>query len=425
MFSWKKATGILCAAAVAASLVGCGQSTAEAMTIDGVSIPAGLYIYYEYAAYYEMTSTLSEQDPDLDISDEKTIKSLYLDDLSTEDWVRREADKMCQTYAAIVNECDALGLELDAEEKREVTDTIDSFWESYGESYEDNGISSNSVQLMLENSYLEEKLFYYYFEVDGDKGVTEEEVHEYYVDNNARVHYIRFDLVDGNGEELDSDGKEDMLEMVSEYLATLEESEGDEEALMVEMDTIQEEYDAYVTSISEEAVAATATVETDEDGNEITTTTEETTTETTSETTTETTTETTAELSYDDEVVISRITTDEDTDEDDIYYTPCQPVYEEIYGKIDEDDAEELEFNHPILVEDEDNNAYYLVVRFDIEPRMTEDDLWTDTVIDNWIYTMFFDDFDDMLDDWMAAQTVEKNDRAIKRYNPFDIDLSY
>ena len=51
MFKWKKAAATLLAAAVTGSFVACGESTANAMTIDGIQIKAGMYIYYSYNAY--------------------------------------------------------------------------------------------------------------------------------------------------------------------------------------------------------------------------------------------------------------------------------------------------------------------------------------------------------------------------------------
>ena len=60
MFRWKKAAAVLAAAAMTAAGVGCtaGSGTAYAMTIDGVQVNAGIYIYYSYASYMELTQTL-------------------------------------------------------------------------------------------------------------------------------------------------------------------------------------------------------------------------------------------------------------------------------------------------------------------------------------------------------------------------------
>ncbi len=137
----------------------------------------------------------------------------------------------------------------------------------------------------------------------------------------------------------------------------------------------------------------TETVATDEDGETVTTTTTD---------------------PYAAETIISRVTTDEDTDEDDVTYSPSEAAYDYIFG-------DEIEIDVPGIVEDED--AYYLIVRFDIEERMTEDDLWTEDNIWTAVSSKYLDTFEDTLEDWCAEQTVEKNDRAIKRYDAFEIEL--
>ncbi len=175
MYKWKKAASLLLAAALAGSMAGCGSSTAYAMTIDGVQIRAGMYIYYSYYAYSELTSALSEEDEDLDVDDDDAVKAKTYEGVSAEEWIENRTLEYCQEYAAVINQCEALGIELSTDDKTEISETVDSFWESYGEIYEDNGISSESVELLIQNSYLEEDLFYYYYDIDGEEGVTEED----------------------------------------------------------------------------------------------------------------------------------------------------------------------------------------------------------------------------------------------------------
>ncbi|MGN1404394.1 MAG: hypothetical protein ACI4XB_08740 [Ruminococcus sp.] len=459
MFKWKKAAAVLAAAVVAASCTACstfGSSTAYAVTIDGVQLKAGVYIYYSYASYMELTQTLQSENSELDVDDDDVVKKQTMDGVSAETWIQNKTMEYCQRHVAISKKCEELGLELDEDQESEISDTIEAFWASNGEIYERNGISKDSVTQVLRNTYLTDEVFLYYYDVDGAEGVTEDELKEYYEENNARVRYIQFNLTDGNGEELDDAGKEDMKHMVEDYLGELEALEGDEAAMDEEMDAIQSEYNAYVTSISEEAAAETATSATDEEGNEIpaettttTTTTAETTTTTaaeesadttetagaddTAETTTaeateetetttaadestdeeETTDTTTTTVPYASEKIIAKVTTDEDTDPEDVTYSPSEKAYNFIF--------DEAELGVPAMVEDE--SAYYLIVRRDITARMTEDDLWTEDQINSVISGKYADTFEDMLDGWCEGQNVEKNDRAIKRYDAFKIDM--
>jgi hypothetical protein len=467
MLQWKKIAASVAAAALAVTSTACttfGSSTAYAMTIDGTQVKAGVYIYYSYAAYMEFVDELEEQDSDLDTSDNKVVKKQSIDGEDAETWIKNKALEYCQRFVAVQQKFEEAGLSLDEDEETEIDDTMESFWESNGDTYEKNGISKSSVTQVLENTYMTNDLFLYYYDVDGEEGTTEDELKEYYEENNARVRYIKFDLTDGNGDALDDDGKADMKAMVEDYLGQLEALSGDDDAMDDEMDAIESDYDAYVTSISEEAAAATSA--TDEDGNEIaTTTTEETTTTTTTtteavaetedtaettvtasdaeETTTaaedaesdseteteaasdeETTTAaedeeteeetTTTTAAYASESIIAKVTTDEDTDEEDLTYTPCEAVYNYVF--------DEAELGVAAMVEDED--AYYIVVRRDITERMTEDDLWTESQVTTVVSQKYADTFEDMLLGWCDEQNVEKNDRAIKRYDPFKIDMS-
>ena len=303
------------------------------------------------------------------------------------------------------------------------------------------------------------EVFLYYYGVDGEEGTTEDDLKQYYEENNARVRYIKFDLTDGNGEALDDAGKKEMKAKVEDYLGEINALKGDEDAMEDEMDNVQSDYNAYVTSISEEAAAATATSATDADGNEIaatteaTTTTAETTTETTAaaeesaatetagaeeaaettaaeesaseETTTteaavetdengsEVTTTTTAP--YANEQIIAKVTTKENTKEEDVTYSPCKNVYDYAFG-----DGQK---NYGVATVVEDDTAYYIVMCRDIKERMTEDDLWTETQQNTVISQAYSDAFEDMLDGWTGEQKVEKNDSAIKKYDAFKIDM--
>lgn len=457
MFKWKKAAAVFAAAVVTASCTACstfGNSTAYAVTIDGVQLKAGVYIYYSYASYMELTQTLQSENSELDVDDDDVVKKQTMDGVSAETWIQNKTMEYCQRHVAISQKCEELGLELDEEQETEISDTVEAFWESNGETYEKNGISKDSVTQVLINTYLTDEVFLYYYAVDGEEGVTEDELKEYYEENNARVRYIQFNLTDGNGEELDDAGKTDMKHMVEDYLGELKALKGDEAAMDEEMDAIQSEYNAYVTSISEEAAAATATSATDEEGNEIPAETTATTTTTTVETTTATVAEesadttetagaddaaettaaeaageaettaavdesigeeetTTTTAPYASEKIIAKVTTDEDTDPENVTYSPSEKAYNFIF--------DEAELGVPAMVEDE--NAYYLIVRRDITARMTEDDLWTEDQINSVISGKYADAFETMLDGWCDGQNVEKNDRAIKRYDAFKIDM--
>lgn len=469
MIKWKKLAATVVAAATAVSCVGCGnQALAYPLTIDGVKIKAGIYIYYSYQAYTEATSTIQKQNSDLDTTDEEVVKAQTIDGKDAETWIKDRTMEYCKEFVAIQKDFDAKGLELSAEQTNQVKNYISSAWDNSGETFEKNGIAESSVQDIFLSTYKEQELFQHYYGVDGEKGVTEDELKEYYEDNDARVRYITFDLKDGNGDLLKDDGKKEMKSMVEDYLSVLKTLK-DEEAINDKMDTIQEEYNAYVTSISEEAAAATATSATDENGNEIpatttattaTTTSAETTTVTTvaadaesdseaettadteetvtraaadadhsDETTTtvsgatgeessDTTETTTTTAPYANESIITKVSTTDEKDkgnEDSINYTPSKKAYEAIFNNA--------KTNVPFIVEDDE--AYYLIVRFDITKRMTDDDLWTEDQMKSVASRKYWDNFTDDKKEMANALNIDQqSDRALKKYDPFKLDFS-
>ena len=200
--------------------VGCtaGSGTAYAMTIDGVQVNAGIYIYYSYASYMELTQTLQSENSELDVSDKDVVKEQKMDGVSSEEWIKNKALEYCQRYVAIEKKFEELDLSLTEEENKEISSTIDSFCDTNGELYEKNGIAKSSVQSVLENTYMTNDVFLYYYGLDGEEGTTEDDLKQYYEENNARVRYIKFNLTDGNGEALDDAGKKDMKAKVEDYL---------------------------------------------------------------------------------------------------------------------------------------------------------------------------------------------------------------
>ena len=83
---------------------------------------------------------------------------------------------------------------------------------------------------------------------------------------------------------------------------------------------------------------------------------------------------------------------------------------------------EAKDYGKPYIVEEDEN--YYLVVRYDIEDRMVANDLWTDSTKDSAVKAMHSKDFEDMVDGWVAAANVQRNEAAYKRFDPFKFDFT-
>lgn len=451
MSVFKKISALLTAVGIAAACTGCSDTT-YGLEVDGVKVPAGVYIYYANSAYGNALSMLTEENPDLDTEDDKAVKAAMVEGVPTLQWIQDKATELCVNYVAVEKKFDELGLELDAETKDTIDMMVDYYWPSYEEAMIENGVSEDSFVKVMTSSYKSEMLFDYYYGMEGEFGASEKELKEHYLDNNIRAQYVAFKLYDGEGNLLKSDGKAEMMDMVEEYEARVADAlaNGGVEAVMTEMNVIQDEYNAYCTSISneaagitEETTSATTTEEeetttsaeeteetteagtddttedtaettemataTDEDGNVMVVEDEENGTETTAAEEDEETTTTT--VSYPNERVIAVINEEDYDDPADITYNPSQKVYEQLL-KIKGKD-----YGKPYIVEEDE--TYYLVVRYDLADRATEEDLWNENQIYSVQIDMFNKDFDEDIKEWAAALSVTKNEAAYKRYDPF------
>lgn len=445
---WKKVIAAVLSAAMIFTCAGCtvGKNTAYALTIDGYQVKAGVYIYYSYTALTEAKNLAAKQNKDLDVTDEDALKKVKLDGKDFLDYVKDKTTESCINHVAIIKHFDELGLSLSDTDKSDINKYVDSNWDSNEEMFEENGIGKDSLKEIMTSSYKSDEIFNAYYGDGGSENVTEDQVKDYYVENNARVRYIDMDLHDADGNELDADGKKEIQDMADDFLKRAKAA-SDEEAMLQEFNEFQEEYDDFVadqaaSAVDEESATEAETTEaateaetteavtedsenTDEadestadSGEEATENATEpsassdeaaVTTAPESDESAETTTTTTSP--YANEKVISVVTTDENTSEDDVTYTPSKKCYDWIFN--------DAKTGVPEIVEDDE--TMYVIVRLDISERMTDDDLWTETNADNVRYAMFSDDLQDMLDSWGKEYEVVKNEKAYKRYDPFDI----
>lgn len=445
MSIFKKVSAFLTAVGIAAAFTGCSDTT-YGLEVGGERVPAGIYIYYANSAYGNALSMLTAENPEFDTEDEKAVKAASVEGVPILTWIQDKATELCVNYVAVEKKFDELGLVLDEESESTIDSMMDYYWAGYEESMTNNGVSEDSFRKILVSSYKSEEIFDYYYGIDGVEGVTEDQLEEYYLENTIRAQYIEFKLYDGEGNLLKSDGKAEMMDMVEDFQDRVEDAlkDGGVEAVMTEMNLVQEEYNAYCTSVSNEAAGITETTteattteetttetttaaetsaaddaeeiatETDENGNvmvdedaasETTTTAEE---ESDEETTTTT-------VSYTNERIIAVINEEDYEDPSEITYTPSEKVYKQLL------DITDKEYGKPYIVEEDE--SYYLVVRYDIADRMTEEDLWNENQMYSVQVSMFGEDFDVMIESWADALTVVRNEAAYKRYDPFDFEF--
>ena len=142
---------------------------------------------------------------------------------------------------------------------------------------------------------------------------------------------------------------------------------------------------------------------------------------TTTTATTETTTTTVGTYSHDNERILTVSTTAKEADGEsegdetttEPSYTPCEKVYNWIAD-------EKTQYLKPELIKDDE--CYYIVVKLDIEDRMTEDDLWNESRIESVRQQKYNQEFLDMIEKAAESLPATRNERAFKRYKVLDLD---
>ncbi len=471
----KKAAAALLAVCTAFGCASCGENTANAMTVDGYDVRAGIYLYYATSAYTEAMSVLRDGGQNFDdVKETKEIKKIMkdatIDEISAEKWIQNKAAEHCLDFVEVEREFDALGLTLTGDQLAAIKNETASNMSYYGKFYESAGIGEQSVKDIVTNNYKQNAIWEAYYGDEGSVGVKDEDMKDYYAENHLRIKYIEMPLKDGEGNLLKADGKKEIEKMADDFMSRLAKKNGSEAELMNEMDFLIDENANYQTSISEAAVTTT-----DEDGKTVTTATtakvttnekgetdttadaenDETTTETTvtttaagqdgdtTETTTtvEVTTETTGTTTGEDETTATTAKTtvtysfekertlavsttatkseheqEADTTTTEPYYTPCKTVYEWAANP-------DTPLLKPEKILSDDEETIYIVVKMDIRERITEDDIWNSSTRESVRTEMYSDAFKDLMREKADALTVKRNEKAFKRYKVLDLDI--
>lgn len=440
---WKRIIAAVISSAMILTCSGCtmGKNTAYALTVDGYQVKSGIYIYYLYTAFNEGKSEAKNQDENLDTEDEKALGKVVIDGKEFPDYVKSKATENCVNHVTVLKHFDDLKLSLSEEQEEEISDYVDASWEANEKNYLNNGIGKESLKEVITSSYKSNEIFKAYYGENGIEKVNDSQLQDYYAENNARVRYIDMDLHDSEGNDLDAAGKKEIKDMAEDFLKRAEKADNEEE-MLEEFNTFQEEYDKYVSDKAAEASGEDDTATTEATTTAVTTTTTTTvttadasentaaetandnedaaqTTDESVETTTTTAPEndeeseetTTTTSIHAGENIIHVVTTDEGTKEEDVSYSPSKKSYDWIF--------KDAKFGVPEIIEDED--TIYVMVKFDIKDRMTDDDLWSESTIENVRYEMFSDKLQDKIDEIGDEYEVEKNEKSYKKYDPFDI----
>ncbi|MBQ7131552.1 MAG: hypothetical protein IJO29_03185 [Oscillospiraceae bacterium] len=378
MSNARKILALATAAAACTSFVGCGENTKWIAEFNGEKINAGVYLYYELAAYNNVLSYL--QTTDKTVTEVTKDDVYYIEDtketVNAYEWIQSKAMEDLRTFCMVEAEYDRLQLELTEAEEAEVEEMVAYYCDTLGyrENYEDNGISEESLITVYQNNYKYSNLFFAIYgtyekigedgkttEIEGERYVDDETVWNHYTEHNVRVKVIEFPLFGENSAALTDEEKEEVTLTAEEYLTRAEDGE--------DFDALIEEYK-----------------------------------EATSEEEEEETTEETDETEEEDEYEYETIVSDEST-------SYSEAVVDKLFELQLDENGEAVE-----LITDTDvNNKIYLVKKYDLRER---EDLFEEQH-DSLLADLVGEEYDDYLADLVANQlTLNVNQDAVDRYVP-------
>ncbi|MDE7194829.1 MAG: hypothetical protein K2O14_12815 [Oscillospiraceae bacterium] len=195
-----------------ASLCGCVDN-GYLMTVDGIQIRNGVYLYSELNALNRAYSEITEDREEYgDTSEVEDIFKETIDDESTEDWVKRETMESVKRIVAVQRLCEQNGIALTDEQTNEIGTQVNSMWndengyaqllygvDTLGEYYESIGIGRDSIRDIYITNDLSDELFLHYYDTDGVTPVSDEEFNSYITENYATAKVVEVEYKDYQG----------------------------------------------------------------------------------------------------------------------------------------------------------------------------------------------------------------------------------
>ncbi len=350
----KKISAAAAASLMALSLASCGKDTTWGANIDGTQLRAGMLIYFQSNAVSEANQYMAEGDTD--------VLAITIEDKPAKEWINDKVVNDMREYVAVEKKFDELGLSFGENEDKAVSNTVDQWWEYVSEYFESIGVSKQSYLDVALNEKKRSMIFDYYYAEGGELAVSDDEIKNYLTENNARIKYIAMPLKDGEGNLLKSEGKAELKKMAEGYIERAKNGES--------FEAIEKEYNDYYDSLVAAANGTEAQVDLGTD--------------------TSAGTDETAEVSYGS--VISKEST-----------VPSQKAAEEAW---------KLNAGDYTLVEDDDNENYYIVYRMEL----FADETYFDNQKNSVLHELKDDEFNAAVSGWTDGQNVEVNQAAVDRY---------
>lgn len=211
--------------ALALSLTGCHMKTPEnVVEIEGVQVPAGVYLMNQMQAYSNATGKLE--------GDEKNVLKATIEEQKGEDWVHAETLRLLRRYVYLEKEFAAQGLSFTEDEKATNAAQAQSNWSGSETLLAANGIGQASYALVYESEVKYEKLFAA-FAKENTKNITDEQIKAYMDEIYTHVTTMTLPVTAEDGTALEEAKQKEIANLAEELKGKLAAG-GDMQELAVE-----------------------------------------------------------------------------------------------------------------------------------------------------------------------------------------------
>lgn len=429
MAKLKKIAAACTAAIMCVAMTGC-TDTSYVMSVDDYKVNAGVYIY-------NMLSEMSYQMTMMYYTNGVT-ENYFEQQIDGQDFAEYMSDyalKSTKEYLAVVKEFDKLGLELTDDEKSEISDSLNSTWESYGDFYESEGIAKASVKLAMQEAQMRTDIFNYYYDEGGVEEVTNSDIEKYLNENYIRYKQISIAKSTEEDENTSAAADSESEALRDEYLAKAEGLSFDE------FDSVIDEYNDYVaqqeaadsssiaetnSTVSDDSTASATVSDDDSTVDETESTADSASDDTSSVAESDSSVSTDSAISS-ESVADSADSTSDDSSEVDPATAESNEHPNDVmtnYGTMDDDtkdtDSGKLatEVNGLVIgvaTAYEDDSNYYILIKGDVTERSSA---YAEANRDTMLQEMKSDEFDEKVTSWVDELSISINNKAIKRYTP-------
>lgn len=222
---FKKFTAAVLGAVLAiGAFTGCSKNYESVLTIDGVAITPGEYLYAQYQAY---NSALSE------VEDEENVLSATIEDMPAEQWIHEKAIQSLKSHIWAEKTAEEMGIQLTQEEIDNANMQAEYYWPYYEEIYADNGIGLETYKKFVISSIKLDRIFAKLYTDGGEKEPSDDEYNKYIDENYARVVGFNMTKQDNEGNFLTQDQLEQIQNLCQEAVDKLNAGE-DYETIRIE-----------------------------------------------------------------------------------------------------------------------------------------------------------------------------------------------